>query len=245
MADPAGWDPQLTAWLDLVERGWRSLGLTDSAVARLRRDLVVDLAQARLGGAPVEELIGPDPAEFAAEVAQADNEARARPPITAGNWSGVPRSTQGLVLTALAGAVLGAALSLVTLYPVGIGLVASRATTYEDEGRVILTLHVMAACMAALTAAAVVRWHFRSWGNRNLVAVVTCVALLVSGAAASGLAIGVGWLTNYRTDPNIVVTEVAIVVGVCACGLVAAARILGLQRPPESHPHQGPPASTI
>lgn len=72
MAEPAGWDARLTAWVDRVDDHWKALGVPDPVRARLRRELLVDLGQARFAGAPVEELVSPDPELFAAEVAGAN-----------------------------------------------------------------------------------------------------------------------------------------------------------------------------
>lgn len=151
-----------------------------------------------------------------------------------GERLGVGRDVQGLVLVALAGAVAGGLGALVIVYPLGFGLIDRLGPTAAREGIAALAIHVAAVGLAALSGALAVYWHFRTWHSPRQLAVATGLALLLSGGLATAPAIAVGWLTDFSTDWSVVAAEVAIVVAICACGLVAVGRVMGVQHSPPS-----------
>ena len=61
MSEPPFWHPLLTVWVDRVDAEWRRSRVGDAQREAMRRDLVADLAQARLAGASLGALTGVDP----------------------------------------------------------------------------------------------------------------------------------------------------------------------------------------
>jgi len=61
-----GWHPKPTTSVGRVDARWHQLGLGAAQRRELRLELVGDLSQALLHGAPLEELLAVDPDRFAA-----------------------------------------------------------------------------------------------------------------------------------------------------------------------------------
>jgi hypothetical protein len=225
----------LTVWVDRVDERWQALGISAEARIRLRHDLVADLAQARLGGASVDELISPDPQRFAEDVATAETLIPATIEPGFGLWAGLRQDAQGFVVLALGGALAGALLSLATVYPLRFGLFDLSGLTYHQQGIVTLVAHLVAVAIAVLGGAAAVRWHFRTFTAPGRIGIAAGLGLIASGALAV-LPIGViAWATNFSTAGSVVGSEVAVVVMFCAYGLLTVARRIGLEGPPLGH----------
>lgn len=220
----AGWHPRLTAWVDRVEGRWRALGVAEAERVRWRRDLVVDLAQARLDGAALGEVLAVDPVRFADDVATAqapyDVEGARRP--------APPRQVspqRAFVMLAFAGALVGGLLSLLTVYPVGLTLMDAFADSYAQEGLIALTLHVLAGLLAATGGAVFVGFGHRDSGSARRLALTAGGGLLAAGALAVGPAVAIARASGYSTQASTMTLELVVVVAICVVVMHAVARL--------------------
>jgi hypothetical protein len=215
-----GADSCLAAWVNVVDYYWQRVVIAEVDRVRLRGELVRDLAQSLAEGASVDDLIALDPAEFAAEVAAADGiEARSLRPD--------PEITdRSLVGTVLAGATGGAVLALLTVYPLGIWLMNQSSADHEQQGWVALGLHVIAASVCLTAAMVAVWWRFRFRGQVRRTLALTGGLFALGGLVSVAPTVALAKALNYNSDPATVVVEIAIVVGSCSLGILAARRLL-------------------
>jgi hypothetical protein len=228
VGESASWDPRLTIWVDRVDEHWQALGISDALRARLRRELVTDLGQARLGGASVSDLTSPDPCRFAEDVATAETLVPETAATSSSPRRGLRQDAQAFVVLALAGAVAGGLLSLVTVYPIRFELFDFNGLTYRQQGIVTLLAHAIAAAIAVLAGAAAVRWHFRTSRSPGRLAAAAGLGLVISGALATLPTVALAWATDFSSGASVVALEITLVVFVCAYGLVTVARRVGL-----------------
>jgi len=224
MSEPPFWHPLLTVWVDRVDAEWRRSRVGDAQREAMRRDLVEDLAQARLAGASLGALTGVDPAQFARDVADAYSVDRARASIPR-RW---PRATAlgaarfRMVVAALSGAVAGGALALVTVYPFGLAIADGFVGSGTGEWLSVLLVHVAAACLAALCGSLGVLVEFRSRVDASRLAAWAGVGLLGSGAVVTVVTVAFAWSTGFQSRSSVLLVEVGIVL----VGLVAGLMLL-------------------
>lgn len=228
MPEPRWWSPRLTVWVDLVETQWEALGIDEPERRRLRQELVADLGRALLSGAAADDLIAADAGRFAEDVAMAEGiePSQARPtPRHAG-----PVDRFHLVVVALAGAVAGGLLSLITVYPIGIRFIEASSGDPDVEGALALCLHVLASLLAAACGGAAVRWHFRHLQGAKRLGFVAAAGLLASGAVAAYITVAFARTTDYSNRTPVVFTELVLVLFVCALGMLGMTTLLRLDR---------------
>lgn len=222
MASGGLWHPALTDWVDEVERHWTTGGVPPPTCDRLRRELVVDLAQARAFGASVEELIATPTRQFALDVATAEGIDLRHP----GNPHLLPthRTSVGrFVLAGLVGLAIGALASVGLVYPLGFWFADTRLSAHPDPWPFVLLLHVLAATLAIACGSLGVRLATRSTEDARRLTFTTAVALAVSGAISLVLTMLFASTTDFSSAPDVIIVEVLIVVGICAGGLSATA----------------------
>lgn len=231
---PQWWHPRLTSWVDRVDARWRALGIPLDPRAEWRRELVVDVAQARLAGAELDELTDIDPIRFAEDVAVAQAlTVAAEPGSTPEDSSGANRPVPtrcGFVVLSLAGAALGGLLALGLLYPAGLALVDRLATSGTEEGALILALHVLAAVVSASTGGLVVAWGYRTSTRRNRLALTAAGGLLAAGPVAAALTIAFASATGYSTRASVVTMELGMVATTCIITMATVAHRLAPPR---------------
>lgn len=224
---PAGWHPRLTAWVDRVEGRWRDLGVPEGLRTAWRRDLVVDLAQARLEGVALQELLAVDPVRFADDVAvaQAPYEVELAPRPVPGAPRPEVSATRAFVMLAFAGALVGGFVSLVTVYPLGLAIIDALSVNYEREGVIALGMHALAGLLAATGGAVSVGYGYRDSPRRTRLALAAGGGLLAAGALAVGPAVAIARSTGYSTNASTMTLELVVVVAICAAVMHAVARL--------------------
>jgi len=130
---------------------------------------------------------------------------------------------------ALAGVLAGGLVSLVTVYPIRFGLLDFEGLTYRQAGLVTLAAHLIAASVAATIGAMAVRWHFRASQLRARLAAAAWLTLVISGALATLPVVAVAWATGFSSDASVVALDAALVLAICAYGLVIVGRRMGLE----------------
>ncbi len=221
-------DARLVAWVQRVEDWWVAVGVRPPERARLLSELTDDLRQALRDGATVKDLVAEHPADFARTVASASQVAH-----SVRFWRPAWRFTPGrLVAVLTAGAAVGFALSLFLVYPMASRLFAQGWMTPEREAPVALALHALTAavCLACAVAAASSTFP-REVGDRRTV-VALAAGLLGSGAVSIWPTMRFARAFDYATAAPVVLTEVALEVGCCSLGVLAAWRLLGRRRRP-------------
>lgn len=219
-------DARLPAWVDAVDYYWQRTGIAEADRVRMRAELTQDLDQSLKDGACIDELIAVDPAQFALDVAAADG-------TKLKSLGPDPEITDaGLVSTVLAGAVAGGVLALLTVYPLGFSAMDKLSTNYENEGWFALFLHVVAAAISVATAMGALWWRFRFRGRVRRTLVLTGGLFTVGGLASIAPTMALARSLDYSNASSAVLLEVAIVVGCCSVGVLAARRLLTRQHHP-------------
>jgi len=232
-----GWHPKLTTWVDRVDARWHQLGLDATQRRQLRLELVADLSQARLDGAPLDELLAVDPDRFAADVAvgvgfdpppdgSGDVAAPQRAAREPAAWRLVIADGASVARVAgagLFGSVVGGVCGLALLLP-AIGWVQNdRRMSYHTQGAVMLVIYATAALLAALGGALAVASDCTERSARRVVRRRAFIGLIVSGIAATLVTVSFASATGYSNAAPVVVTELGMVIGVCALGLCLVA----------------------
>lgn len=212
-AEHPGTDPRLQAWVAVVVYYWQREGVSDQDRIRLRADLDHDLGQSLAEGASIDDLIAADPGEFAREVAEAD-----------GILTGPLRphhemTTRSFIGTALAGAVGGAFVAAIVVYPFGLYILDQLQLSLAGERTFALCLHVIAACLCTASAMLAVWWRFRFQNGLHRVVALTGIFLILGGAASVLPTIALAASIGYSTRALPVLVEIVIVVGFCIAGL--------------------------
>ena len=231
-----GCHPKLTAWLDRVDAHWHQMGLTQAQRRDLRRDLVMDLSQARLSGAPLDELLAVDPARFAADVAMAEgfdltkageDDAAApvrsapEPSISNVAEAGVP--VLRVACAGLFGSIVGGVGGLALLLP-AIGWVNHHSQIiYAAQGGGILATYAIAALVAALCGGLAVAGACVHSAYRRRLGRRTVAGLVVSGAAATFVTVSYAKTTDYSTQTPVIFTEFGLVMVILLIGLITVA----------------------
>jgi len=212
-------DPRLSQWLSVVDYYWQRLGVPTTERERLGDELRRDVQASLAEGASVEELIAVDPAQFASDIAEANEvpTAALRPDHAL--------TTSSYVATALVGAVLGGLVALAVWYPPGERIMDQ--LSYQEQGLVALVLHCGAACFATAGAMVAVHWRFRFQRHLRLAVVLTGGFLLLAGVASIFPTMALAASTGYSTQTPIVIDEVGLVLLFCTAGLLLARWIFG------------------
>jgi hypothetical protein len=217
------WRPQLTAWVDQVDAAWLRLGVSAPRRAELRLELVRDVAQAVAEGAPPAEFLRVDPARFARDVLASVGAAPAAP---APEESAGPSAVARVVVGGLVGVVVG---GLASVLPV----LAAMGWAFHHvppgstrESALILVAYAVAGLVTALAGGIGVSVACDAVPGAGRPVWRATVGLLVSGAVATGLTVGYAATTGYSTRPEVVLTELVLVVGVVVAGLAVVAHRL-------------------
>lgn len=205
--------PQLQEVAEALDREWRRARLGQADRQVLVDEVMADLAAAADDGVDPGLLIGPDPAAFARETAEARGfvaEPAGLGLIYLGALVGaVAALAVGLVLASSMRAVLMGWVTLETRHPVaGIRLF---------YGGLFVTSFLGAGCGLAV----VLR------GRPAARAMLIRAALFLPTAAVAGIALAMrfGRLTDYSDLVGVIVVEIAIVLAACAAALAAARQL--------------------
>lgn len=209
-------DPCLQSWIAAVSTYWQRRGVSEEDRARLQGELERDLQVALAEGAATEDLIAVDPGDFAREVAGAHGlvnaTGRTDPLLTKSSFVG----------TALVGVLGGAIASVVLVYPLGIRVLDALPLTFYGEGVFAMGLHVVAACICAVSAVCALRWRFRQHAGIRRSAMLAGPFLLLAGAVSVAPTMAFAVWLDYTISAAVVFTEVVIVLAFCIVGLLAA-----------------------
>jgi hypothetical protein len=210
---------RLLAYVDHVERTWMRLGVEPVIRRRLMLELEADLASARDGGAPVEQLTATDPVTFAVELAQAANAPLLAPP---------PEPTRSRVITtAILGAAAGAVFAWVFIEtgPIGDLVYGTQPGLREQYAWIPLQALALLVTLAGVAGAVWVR--FRATPGARTLALRTAALALAGGLVSTAPLVWYAWKTDYNTSAY------ALTIGaVIAAALVGAALWIGLPRRP-------------
>ena len=240
------WHPRLTTWVDLVDARWQRLGLSAVRRYELRLDLVTDLAQALVDGAPLAELLAVDPAQFATDVAVAhggvpdDHSAEAAKPTLSPTTRPTPGRTVPreqitvvrVVVAGLLGATVSGVISLMALLPFMGWVDRHPQLDYATQALAMLAIYAAAALVAAVMGGLAVASACADSPHRRLLRQRVTAGLLLSGVVATLVTVGFARSTEYSTRTHVVLTELGLVLGTIVVGLVIAAR---LSRPARPH----------
>lgn len=232
MADGGLWHPDLTRWVDDVDRYWASWSVPGSRREQLRRDLVTDLAQARACGATVEKLVSTPPEQFATDVAMAEAIKVVPLPelkpkrLRGARWAPFIAGIEGLVAGALASAFV--------IYPLGIWFEDAHLASHPDPWGFTLVVHVVAASVTLGFVGLAIRLALGRSPRAGRQTLHSVVALAVGGVIALIAAVSFASTTDFSTRPTVVAVEVAIVVVCCLGGLAASVTCVGRRYRPES-----------
>lgn len=231
-----GWHPRLTTWVDRVDARWQQLGVSTSQRRELRIELVTDLSQARLAGAPLEDLLSIDPVRFASDVAVAHGlntsgaDAVAQPRTSSlDSEIPAPDGLRGVTVARVAvagllGSVVGGVVSLLVALPF-VGWVGQHA---QEGGAAqiaaMLATYVVAALVAALCGGLAVSSACADSPSAKLLGHRAATGLLISGAVATLVTVSFAKATDFSTETPVVLGEVGLVMGTCLVGLVLVAR---------------------
>lgn len=242
-------DRRLQEWVDQVAEHWESLGLPVVVRQRLRDELTLDLVSALASGATVGELLTPEPADFAAEVAQSAG-AQTVVARSAGLPSESPRAGQlkchrpvarrrltyrNLCATTLIGGVVGALLAWYFVYPT-FGQLYSLVDQSPVDTRpalafwLAMAMHTVAAAISLAVACAAVTLRFS--GDPSTRRTTAFVAPLMSlfGAASVLPTMGLARFFSYSATPLVVMLEVLLVCLFLSGGIMIG-RWLAVGRP--------------
>ena len=243
------WHPSLTTWVDRVDARWRQLGVSTTQRGELRIELVTDLSQARLDGAPLAELLAIDPDRFATDVAvahgfQAPGSNAAGLPASSSSNSETPPgknprevAVARVAVSGLLGSAVGGIVSLLLLLPL-VGWV----THHEGDGSAaqaaaMLTIYVVAALVAAMCGGLAVSSACADSPSAHLLGRRAAKGLIISGAVAALVTVSFASATDYSTERLVVLIEVGLVIGICLIGLILVARsTTSLRNRVASHP---------
>lgn len=208
---------RIESWVTEVEAQWRLLGIP----VRMRRffaaDLTRDLEATAAAGVPVENMLDPDVARFARELAEANGV----PLESAHDEPGSGQTDVGtfeLIRTVLGGALIGAAFAWVVIYPLGL-----RVLENASDLASAITLDASAAIATVGGGLCSVCWRYRHSPSVNLKTLLR-LAIGFSGGGLLSIAptilLSRAW--GYSSAPIVVLAEVAVVAAFCAVGITIA-----------------------
>lgn len=241
----SAWHPHLTAWVDRVDARWQQLGLSPEQRRELRLALVTDLAQACLDGAALEDLLRVDPDRFATDVAIAQGlevldvdvvEPPASPLPTTSEPARRRTDATGLPIgrvvgAGLFGSVIGGVVGLALLFPVMGWVEHHQQFNYTAQGAWMLAIYVTAALVAAVCGGLAVASACADRPDRNMLGRRTVFGLVASGVAATIVTVSFARSTGYSTGTPVVLSEFALVIGICVIGLLLVAMSVRSPRP--------------
>ena len=186
--------------LDRAEREWRRMRVVKDDRATLRDDLRMELTASAADGVPPDQLIGPDVARFARDLA------------TSAGVRLVSFEYRRLLLTGLAGAAPGVALAWVLI-------MHWWWLPWHPP-----TVSRYAVCAAVFVAGVLIAIHRGMRGDPAQARTVTAMAVAVPvvGLLMVPAMMGFASLVGYSTMTHVLVIEAAIVGAALAGGAVAA-----------------------
>ena len=194
---------------------WRARGIQRRDRAALAADLRLDLEAAAADGVTPEQLLGADIRGFASRLADEADVPR------------VPRAYPRLLLTALVGAMLGAALGYLVVSSVYTTVVAwfDLAPGYDVPLALAVLLYYggpAGIVIGGALAAVYVRMRDVPRIRRTIAAM--SVLLPIAGAAVTPIVMGFARTTDYSDSLPVVATEMALVAAALAGATVLARR---------------------
>jgi hypothetical protein len=207
-------DEPLQRWLDAVDERWRQIGLSPLVRGRLRRDLERDVGDALRTGADTDDLIATDPKDFADQVAQAQGHSDA--PVAGGQ-----PSTKSVTITALAGALGGAAVVWFVVWPV-----LTRAVPTASDTTFIAVGYLLGATVVLLGSVAALRRRFGADAAIAQVVLPTLTGLIVGGLVGLPATLLISRALAYPTDPVLVLLEAIPIIGCASGGIYLARRLV-------------------
>ncbi|AVT29510.1 hypothetical protein C6361_08390 [Plantactinospora sp. BC1] len=218
-----------------AERAWRAYGVGRADRAALAADLRLDLEAAAADGGDPAQLLGGDVTGFARRLADEAGVQRVR------------RHYGPLLGTALTGAVLGAVLgyaALALLYPMFVRAVdIPRSIEIPIQLAVVVYYGVPAAVVVTGAVVAVRLWLPEVPRIRRTSRLMGLL-LPVAGILVTPLTMAFAWSTDYSTAPEVVVTEIAIVLAALG-GATILARRLSLRDSREPSDTTGPYSAQV
>lgn len=206
--------PGVAGALDELDTAWRRDGVPAVWRRELAADVEPDLRAAAADGADPADLLQPDPVTFAHTVAEAAGVPRVRPEYARSAVAFLAGATAAFFLGWLPTiAVLNGTSSVSSQAPLTPSTVALLASTFG-----ILGLLCLLAGLAALAGALRGRERVRQTVIR------TAVVLPALAVAVVPAVIGFARATDYSTSTSVVLTELVVVYGSAAAGVVLARR---------------------
>lgn len=210
-------------WLTAVYARWCDIGVPAVERVRLRRELERDISDAMDTGAGLADLISTDPAEFADRVATA-------------NGYGVPAPEQAhlsptrIATTAVAGAVIGAAVVWFVIWPYLIQIAAT-----ASDGALIGLGYSIGAVVVLGGAAVALRLRlgrrtFRTEVGPALLGMVGGCLLRLAPALAISRALA------YPTQPVLVLIEAVPLLGLALAGIIIVRHFVSSHVAPSGGP---------
>jgi len=197
-----------------ADRAWRKYGVGGADRAALAADLRCDLRAAEADGFGPAQLLGPDIPAFARRLADEAGVAR------------VPAESGRLIGIALAGAAAGGGIGLAlltTMYPMLIRL-ADRPRSLGLPVQVAVVAYYGLPALVVVTAAVVaVRVLLPDVPRIRETGRAMAVLLPLAGILVTPLTMAFAWSTGYSTAPQVLIIEIALVVGALT-GATALAR---------------------
>lgn len=212
-------------WITQVEEEWQRRTVSRRDRRLLVADLQRDIEQARANGANLDALLDADVVGFSQELAEAHG-------VKLGPQQPQPEpTTRNLILTCLAGGIVGALVTWLFVLPIGVSAMSSAdpATTTSSSGAweiaAAALLYAMAAAVTVGCAVGAVWWRF----GRALTSKTTIVAVgsgfVLGGLVSVAPVVLFARVTGYSDSPMVVVLEAAIVAGFCAIAIAALLRV--------------------
>ncbi len=199
-----------------ADRAWRAYGVGSADRAALADDLRLDLQAAVADGGDPTQLLGGDIAGFARRLA---DEAGVR--RVCGDY-------RRLLGTALIGAALGGLLGyaiLTALYPMLVRIV-DLPRSFEVPIQLALAVYYgVPAGVVVVGAVTAVRLRLRDLPRIRRTAWMMSLLMPAAGILITPITMAFAWSTGYSTAPEVIATEVAMVLATLAGATVLARRL--------------------
>ncbi|MFY1691755.1 hypothetical protein [Plantactinospora sp. WMMB782] len=215
-----------------ADRAWRAYGIGRTDRAALAADLRLDLEAAAADGGDPAQLVGADVAGFARRLAEEAGVRRVR------------REYGRLVRTALAGAALGGVAGyavLAALYPLFVRAVDIPRSIEIPVQLAVVGYYGVPAAIVVAGAVTAVRLRLGDLPQIRRTAWLMGALLPVAGILVTPLTMAFAWSTGYSNAPEVVLAEVAMVLGALAGATMLARRLSLLDR--RATPDATPPES--
>jgi hypothetical protein len=212
-------------WISGVEEEWQRRSVSRRDRRLLVADLQRDIEQARANGASLDALLDADVAGFAQELAEAQG-------VKLGPQQPEPAPTTGnLILTCLAGGIVGALVVWWFVLPIGVSAMSSSdpapATSAVGAWEVaaVVLVYAMAAAVTVGCAVGAVWWRFGNALTSKKEIIAVGAGFVLGGLVSVAPVVLFARLTGYSDSPFVVVLEAAIVAGFCAIAIAALLRV--------------------